>query len=1421
MATEQLKRPCTVVLHDDRISQDDVLCGAKALPVGFLAHLSVAGAKRLCLVAKATAANPDEISVHVSLAQRFGFENRVKGTVEIVEDYGTATATHVELFFRDQHLSRADMWRIMQRLDGTVMHKGQQVSYLGAVAAEVEEVYIAGQNVGSAYVSQATTKPIFRSGNARYTILIQISKEMLEQWVDGELMYERVLSGYLPELFRRWDTLKVRHRISVVLFGRTTAPSRSSLDSDKAVDFFHVVATDVPSAKSSDVIRQLKAAFNGNRLPRQVSFAANGNTLEALHMAAMDFANDNIDPHLSSTGASIIAITAGVGLFETKHDMLQATTRLLMGNSIGVDIVALSSQPLHPVPLFSYQRDRQWEYALPHWVEISFWERRSSAFAPKWNISTARSSVEKVYTQPLRIESSKALSLAAALDSHDELLFSCDPSATKAGSNITTPTPEAVTNPTSTARPTIRHGKALKERPNEVLPAVVRTTPVVTPTASSSLNGRAKREALPPHALMASGRKISLGPKGLAPSRAVASTTVTAEHAQQGKDAPSTAVFPPNEASSSIAKEIRRTLLLRKTSQLSLASQAISEPAETTRPIAIGLAREVEQSLEDPVSIIEKGVMATVSESELAEDGGLSETPRAKLDPLYVAMKAAEAEGNWKTSPWLTLLNPSNPKRSNMRVAVQYRKWQHVFPKAISTATFKWLSMCSPAALPLTTEYRPPLRELERCASKAIRRLLVSPSKSVGSAGAQHLLEQLIRLRLTYGFQQASSDSRAVGASQPGDRDRFLMSLGNVHHELRRLSDAEIQVVEYRQQSGSDELDVSGGNYLEKYPVRLRTLVASKSVATSVSIATSKPQPDWSKLDEQLITDEQALADQTYSMMRFVLIPVEPPRTLSHGPNASVHGLSDEERRIDGIQKLTQLWQRNRWVSAEDQRHHASLIRAKTTTAVADRDPNPLAIEYQTRDPSAVVNALGPSLTGELSEGEHWTPPLFAESEMYHSSDFDVTKLVKQMQEAPPHGVEVRDRRWLARLHFKCFRGDELVNWLLRVFSDLHSREDAIAIGNELMKKRGIFTHVRHRHDFRDGNYFYQIAGAHRTTEYPDTASVFGKASLRSMPITPMVESRNSPMMRAAQIGSPVMRPTHAHADSDSSGKLTPTTMPADKKKLLLSQMMRCNVDPAKKSDQLEVVSLHYDRIHNPDNCYHIQLEWVTTTAKLIRDAVGRWAALVENHGLRLVQVPLAEACKLSLQHPFDQPVSVKLAVPPPETIAATPVLDARYRAPRMVEDVLGFQKALLRKMDFVLDYEAAASFTTKLDVTYSYGRPEYDLTQFVHKSGSVLAQISGDEKSDFLLLPNRLASQRPAATGKQSEPEPVENIVGAFTKLCHDEAALKAFYSDLLRPRMLAHSPLTSESLGADSDVPPIQLPPHLLHRAALKGLF
>lgn len=227
-------------------------------------------------------------------------------------------------------------------------------------------------------------------------------------------------------------------------------------------------------------------------------------------------------------------------------------------------------------------------------------------------------------------------------------------------------------------------------------------------------------------------------------------------------------------------------------------------------------------------------------------------------------------------------------------------------------------------------------------------------------------------------------------------------------------------------------------------------------------------------------------------------------------------------------------------------------------------------------------------------------------------------------------------------------------------------------------------------------------------------------------------------------------------------------------------------------------------------------LDWLATTPRLIREALNRWSSLAEGHGMKLVQVPIAEASKQYLSHPFDKPQHIRLSARPPERAPVTPYLTPHSPKSRNTEDPAHYHKALLRKAGFVLDLESASSFSAKLDITYSWGRPDYEMTQFVHKSGLALVQISNDPEYDFLILPNRLAVLRASLAGKQSENVCADGVIKGFKLFCKDEKGLKGVYDEARKPKAPAPSPFANASLSvhSDVDIPPMQLPPHVLHR-------
>ena len=461
---------------------------------------------------------------------------------------------------------------------------------------------------------------------------------------------------------------------------------------------------------------------------------------------------------------------------------------------------------------------------------------------------------------------------------------------------------------------------------------------------------------------------------------------------------------------------------------------------------------------------------------------------------------------------------------------------------------------------------------------------------------------------------------------------------------------------------------------------------------------------------------------------RFVLIPAETPRSVRRQHN-SINEDDEEEVRLEGIRKLSQVWQRFRYVPPDERRFQPPSRNRK--------DTNPLDIMYQTRDPSAIVAAE----LENVAEGDASGRPvqLLPESDLYQRSTFKISALAETIQDETK-GVRMRDRRWHFRLHYNCFIGEELTTWLKNNFRDIDTRDEAVELGKDLMRS-GMFKHVEGRHDFRDGNYFYQLADEYRAPR-PEPRGWFGR-SKASVPSTPVSENlpKDPPMTSRSRASS-----GSAGTSADASEPTTPT----GKKQRLgvaLSKSLLYDVDHRKRSYRSELINLHYDRLHNPDNCYHIRIEWMNTTPKLIKDTITSWATSVDRFGLRLVEVPIGEVSSISSMHPFRSPYRIKLKLQPPAKQPPS-YFDSMNFSPQQTHRKHYYQRALLKRFEFVLDFEAAADFPPDVDVTFSWGKPDYRYSQYIHRSGRLIAQIT--DEGDFLLLANRLYNAH-GASGKSS----------------------------------------------------------------------
>ncbi|GAA97211.1 uncharacterized protein L969DRAFT_84358 [Mixia osmundae IAM 14324] len=320
-----------------------------------------------------------EISLSSEIAKQLNLLNRDAILVQQLEEplNEAYLATHVELYFKDQHLGRADMHRLSLALQDTCVWIGQRISIPGCnLRARVGEIWTQGQRTNSAYVTHAT-KTVFRSESAKFFIFMQLSEEMWHFDNDGCMYYEKAIGLFLPELFTRWEQASTDHVVSLVLSARILYTKEEALQMAKIptmdpdgryyLDVYRVVA-DLESHRAwSSILRTLQAeVFRFKRsvlldhspvkdqICGKLSAAHNGNVLESINLAVNAFDKNYIDRDLHRTGLSVVIVTAGTCHFHVDKLLLRITTERMLDHGIGMDCVSLAKMPLHQVPLFRY-----------------------------------------------------------------------------------------------------------------------------------------------------------------------------------------------------------------------------------------------------------------------------------------------------------------------------------------------------------------------------------------------------------------------------------------------------------------------------------------------------------------------------------------------------------------------------------------------------------------------------------------------------------------------------------------------------------------------------------------------------------------------------------------------------------------------------------------------------------------------------------------------------------------------------------------------------------------------------------------------------------------------------------------------------------------------------------------------------------
>ncbi|XP_017669434.1 PREDICTED: DEP domain-containing protein 5 [Lepidothrix coronata] len=166
----------------------------------------------------------ETISVDQTVAQVFRLRPYQDVHVNVV-DPKEVTLDLVELTFKDQYIGRGDMWRLKKSLVSTCAYVTQKVEFAG-IRAQAGELWVKSEKVTCGYISE-DTRVVFRSTSAMVYIFIQMSCEMWDFDIYGDLYFEKAVNGFLADLFTKWKEKNCSHEVTVVLFSRTFYEAKS------------------------------------------------------------------------------------------------------------------------------------------------------------------------------------------------------------------------------------------------------------------------------------------------------------------------------------------------------------------------------------------------------------------------------------------------------------------------------------------------------------------------------------------------------------------------------------------------------------------------------------------------------------------------------------------------------------------------------------------------------------------------------------------------------------------------------------------------------------------------------------------------------------------------------------------------------------------------------------------------------------------------------------------------------------------------------------------------------------------------------------------------------------------------------------------------------------------------------------------
>jgi hypothetical protein len=283
----------------------------------------------------------------------------------------------------------------------------------------VYELWSGGERVACGVITE-DTKVVFRSSTSMVYLFIQMSSEMWDFDIHGDLYFEKAVNGFLTELFAKWKKQGSNHEVTIVLFSRTFYSAKTldefpihmteCLQMDYKgrfyEDFYRVAIQNERCDDWSTSLIQLRKLFTtyedtvlkyherkGVKIPSASnSTAAQGNFLEVLNVSLNVFEKHYLDRSFDRTGQLSVVVTPGVGVFEVDRELTNITKQRILDHGVGSDLVCIGEQPLHATPLFIFHNkdpslNSVDDYSMPHWMNLSYYSTNKkvaySIFVPR------------------------------------------------------------------------------------------------------------------------------------------------------------------------------------------------------------------------------------------------------------------------------------------------------------------------------------------------------------------------------------------------------------------------------------------------------------------------------------------------------------------------------------------------------------------------------------------------------------------------------------------------------------------------------------------------------------------------------------------------------------------------------------------------------------------------------------------------------------------------------------------------------------------------------------------------------------------------------------------------------------------------------------------------------------------------------